>query len=90
MAIGPVKHGKFGPYTSLKIEAYQIQPAGVLQGFTHDFSRHQSTDMLSMDVDSPRNEITYDTFAKLDSCAAVGAATFKSGFLELVMAYDSW
>ena len=36
--------------------------------------------MLSMDVGSPRNEIPYDTFAKLGSCAAMGAATFKSGF----------
>ena len=83
MTKGPLKHGKYGSYTFLKIEAFNIQPSVVLHEFALDFSGHQSTDMLSMDVGPPRNEITFGTFAKLGSCAAVGAATFKSGFFEV-------
>ena len=57
MTKGPIKQGRFGPYPTLQIEAFHLQPLVVLQEFTRDFSTHQSTDVLSMDVGPPRTEI---------------------------------
>ena len=58
MSKGPEEEGRNGRrFAPLQILAYHVQPSVVSQDFTHDFSAHQSIDVLNMDIGQQQNEI---------------------------------